>query len=62
MNYLTKICPRCKAPLQQKEGAFELTRKGMAGAESSAGIPVSLYSCPQCGYIELYNLRVTASI
>jgi len=62
MNYPTKTCPHCKAQLDQKEGAFELVKRGPAGADSSSGLPVSLYSCPQCGYMELYNLRVTGSI
>ena len=62
MNYPSKACPHCKAQLEQKEGAFELVKRGLAGADSSSGLPVSLYACPQCGYIELYNLRVTGSI
>jgi len=62
MNYPTKTFPHCKAQLEQKEDAFELVRKGMSSSDSSPGLPVSLYSCPQCGYIELYNLRVTGSI
>ena len=62
MNYPTKKCPHCKAQLEQKEGAFELVKKGLAGLDSSSGLPVSLYSCPRCGYIELYNLMVTGRI
>ena len=34
MNYSAKICPRCNTELQQKEGAFELVRRGIAGAYS----------------------------
>ena len=63
MNYLTKTCPHCKAQLQPGEGAFELVKKGMAGSDSSSsGLSVSLYFCPQCGYIELYNLKVVGRI
>ncbi len=62
MNYPAKICPHCKAQLEQKEGAFELVKRGNASANSAPGLPVSLYSCPQCGYIELYNLLVTGRI
>ncbi len=62
MDYPAKTCPHCKAQLEQKEGAFELVRKGASSSDSPPGLPVSLYSCPQCGYIELYNLRVTGRI
>ena len=62
MNYLTKTCPHCKAQLQPGNGAFELVRKGTVGSDSSPGLSITLYSCPQCGYIELYNLRVVARI
>ncbi len=62
MDYPSKTCPHCRTQLQQKEGAFELVRKGMVNLASATGLPVSLYSCPQCGYIEFYNLRVTARI
>ena len=62
MNYPTKICPHCKTQLEQKEGAFELVKRGMASADSSPGLLVSLYSCPRCGYIELYDLKVTGRI
>lgn len=62
MDYPRKICPRCKTPLQEGNGAFELVRKGMVGSDFSPGLPVSLYSCPQCGYIELYNLQVVTRI
>ena len=64
MNYLTKTCPHCGTQLQQKEGAFELVKRGMTMtiADSSPGLSVSLYTCPQCGHIELYDLRVTARI
>ena len=62
MNYLTKTCPHCKAQLQPADGAFELVRRGASGSDSYPGLPVSLYSCPQCGYIELYNLKVTGRI
>jgi len=62
MNYPVKTCLHCKVQVEQKEGAFELVRKGTTNLESSTGLPISLYSCPRCGYIELYNLRVTGSI
>ena len=62
MNYINKTCPHCQAQLQPSEGAFELVRRGMAGSESPPGLPVSLYSCPQCGYLELYNLRVIGQL
>ena len=62
MDYPIKICPRCKAQLQQSEGAFELVKRGAVSSDSSSGLLVSLYSCPQCGYIELYNLRVIGRI
>ncbi len=62
MNYPAKTCPHCKLQLQQKEGAFALVKKGLPGSDSSSGTSVSLYSCPQCGYIELYNLGVTARL
>ncbi len=63
MNYAGKICPHCKTQLQSSQGAFELVRKGMANTDSSSqGLPVSLYSCPQCGYIELYNLRIVGRL
>ncbi len=58
----SKTCPRCKTQLEPSEGAFELTKKGAPGPDYSPGLPVSLYSCPQCGYIELYNLRVIGRI
>ncbi len=62
MNYPGKTCPRCRVQLQPGEGAVELVRKGMVSLDSSPGLPVSLYSCPQCGYIELYDLRVVSRI
>ncbi len=62
MDYPVKLCPQCKAQLQPEDGAFELVKKGMGSSDSSSGLPVSLYSCPQCGYIELYNLRVIGRI
>ena len=62
MDYPVKLCPRCKAQLQPGDGAFELVRKGMGGSDSSPGLSVSLYLCPQCGYIELYDLRVVGRI
>jgi len=62
MDYPSKTCPHCKTQLQQEDGAFELVRRGMGGSESSTGLPVTLYSCPKCGYIELYDLRVLGRI
>ena len=64
MDYPVKLCPRCKAQMQPGEGAFELVRKGMSsvGSEHPPGLSVSLYLCPQCGYIELYDLRVVGRI
>jgi len=62
MDYSTKTCPHCKTQLQPSEGAFELVRKGMPGSESLPGLSVSLYSCPQCGYIELYDLKVAGRL
>ncbi|MBI4188671.1 MAG: hypothetical protein HY529_05655 [Chloroflexi bacterium] len=57
-----KICPHCKAALQPSQGAFELVKRGMTNADFSPGIPISVYSCPQCGYMELYNLKITARL
>ena len=62
MDYPTKICPRCKAQLQPGDGAFELVRRGMVGSEHSPGVAIALYFCPQCGYIELYDLKVVSRI
>lgn len=62
MGYPAKVCPHCKVQLQLSEGAFEVVRRGTASSESAPGLPVSLYSCPQCGYIELYNLKVVGRI
>ena len=62
MDYATKTCPRCKAGLRPGDGAFELVKKGMAGSDYSPGLSVSLYYCPGCGYIELYNLKVVGRI
>ena len=62
MDYPTKTCPHCKAQLEPGDGAFELVRRGMAGSDSSPALLVSLYLCPQCGYIELYDLRVVGRI
>jgi len=62
MNHPTKICPHCKAQLQPSESAFELVKRGMVSSDSSPGLPVLLYSCPQCGYIELYDLKVVGHI
>jgi len=62
MDYPTKICPRCQAQLQLGDGAFELVRRGMVGLDSSPGLAVTLYFCPKCGYIELYNLKVVSRI
>ena len=62
MDYPVKLCPRCKTPLESSDGAFELVKKGMSSVDSSPGLSISLYSCPQCGYIELYDLRVVGRI
>ena len=62
MDYPTKTCPHCKVQLQLSEGAFELVRRGTVGSDSSPGLTISLYSCPRCGYIELYNLKVVSRI
>ncbi|MFQ6121807.1 MAG: hypothetical protein ACE5LA_01935 [Dehalococcoidales bacterium] len=62
MDYPTKVCPYCKAQLQQAEGAFELVKRGMSSSEPSTGFSVTLYSCPKCGYIELYDLKVVGRI
>jgi RNase P subunit RPR2 len=62
MDQLSKICPHCKTQLQPGEGAFELVKKGAGGSEPSSGLPVTFYSCPRCGYIELYNLKVISRI
>ena len=64
MDYPTKtrICPHCKKPLRQGDSAFELVKKGIAGSEHSPGLSVTLYSCPECGYIELYDLKVVSRI
>ena len=62
MDYPTKICPRCKEQLQLGDGAFELVRRGMVGSEYSPGLSVTLYFCPRCGYIELYDLKVVSRI
>ncbi len=63
MDYPSKTCPHCQGQLQPGSGAFELVKRGTTGsAEPSPGLPVSILSCPRCGYIELYNLRVTGRI
>jgi len=62
MNSVVKVCPRCKAQLQPGDGAFELVRRGIAGSEHSPGLSVALYFCPECGYIELYDLKVVSRI
>lgn len=62
MNYQPKTCPRCKAQMQTADGAFQLIRKGRASSESASGLPIVLYFCPQCGYLELYNLKVVGRI
>ncbi len=63
MDSLTKICPRCRAQLRQGDGAFALVKKeGAGGSDSATRLPVVPYICPKCGYIELYDLRVTGHI
>lgn len=62
MEYPVKICPRCKAQLQQGDGAFELVRRGTTGSEHFSGLSVAVYFCPKCGYIELYDLKVIGRI
>ncbi len=62
MDYPIKKCPRCKEQLHEGNGAFELVRKGITSLEHSPGLSVTLYFCPGCGYIELYDLKVVARI
>ena len=62
MDYPVKTCPRCQTQLRQGDGAFELVRKGPVGSESLPGLSVTLYSCPTCGYIELYDLKVVGRL
>ncbi len=62
MDYQTKVCPQCKAQLRQGDGAFELVRKGITSSDYSPGLSVTLYFCPGCGYIELYDLKVVSRI
>lgn len=62
MNSTAKICPRCQAQLQPGNGAFELVKKGITGANYSPGLSVALYFCSGCGYIELYDLKVVSRI
>jgi len=62
MDYSAKTCPRCKAQLQSGQGAFELVKRGTVSSENSPGLPVTLYSCPGCGYIELYALKVVGRL
>ena len=62
MNPVVKICPRCQAQLRPGDGAFELVRRGMVISEHSPGLSVALYFCPECGYIELYDLKVVSRI
>ena len=62
MNSVVKICPRCQAQLQLGDGAFELVKRGMVGSEHPPGLSVTLYFCPKCGYIELYDLKVVSRI
>ncbi len=62
MDFVIKICPRCQTQLKQGEGAFELVRKGISSTELPTGLPVTLYSCPKCGYIELYDLKTIGRI
>ncbi len=62
MNNQEKSCPHCKTRLSSTGSAFEIVRRGISSADTPAGLPVTLVTCPKCGYIELYNLRVTASL
>ena len=62
LNYLTKTCPHCKVQLRSSGAAYELVKKGAVNSDTSSGIPVTLYDCPKCGYMELYNLRITTRI
>ena len=62
MDNRVKTCPHCKTQLRSTGSAFEIVRGGMGSPDTAAGLPVTLFSCPKCGYIELYNLRVTASL
>ena len=62
MDFPEKTCPRCKAKLQQGDGAFELVKRGIASSDYSPGLSVTLYFCPRCGYVELYDLRVISRI
>ena len=62
MDFPEKTCPRCKAQLRQGDGAFELVKRGIASSDYSPGLSVTLYFCPQCGYVELYDLRVISRI
>ena len=62
MDFLIKTCPRCQTQLRQGDEAFELVRKGTGSSETSTRLAVALYSCPKCGYIELYDLRVVGRI
>ncbi|MFC1984051.1 hypothetical protein ACFLVO_03465 [Chloroflexota bacterium] len=61
-DYSTKTCPHCKTGLRPGDGAFELVRKGMTGSDYYPGLSVTLYFCPTCGYIELYDLKVIGRI
>jgi len=62
MDYPTKICPRCQTKLKQEDGAFELVRRETGSFESSVRLPVTVFSCLKCGYIELYDLKVVGRI
>ena len=62
MNNQVKSCPHCKTPLKPTGSAFEIVRRGINSSDTAAGLPVTLVTCPKCGYIELYSLRVTAGM
>lgn len=62
MDSQVKICPHCRIQLRSTGSAFELVRRGINSADTAAGLPVTLYSCLKCGYVELYSLRITASL
>ena len=62
MNNIAKVCPHCRTQLKSETSVFELARRGTVGPEHTAGLPVTVFSCPKCGYMELYNLRVSGRL
>ncbi len=57
-----KICPKCKTPMKTAEFVCglptmkdEKKNRGTEAMSTEIGIPVSVYQCPKCQFIELYH-------